>query len=519
MLDVSKTESVLIGGNKAITLDQMVHVAKGGAEVRISTDNAFVDRMERSCRVLKDALAANNSVYGVTTGFGKSCGNRMAEEAALKNGLNLVRFHGCGTGETLPTRQVRAAMLARMACFARGYSGVSLELLTRMADFLNHGITPVMPAEGSVGASGDLTPMSYVAAALMGERDVFYRGQRVPSAEALADTGLSPYTFKAKETLAIMNGTSVMTGIAAMVAERADRLMRACIAATALSVHALMGNIHHYHPVIAESKPYPGQSYVAERIFSLLVSNGQKARLESDALDTFQDPYSLRCAPQIVGVLIDALTWVRNWVEIEINSANDNPIFDGDTGLVLMGGNFYGGHIAFAMDALKSALASVADMSDRQIAMMVDPNVNRGLPADLVRQDGDDRLFNHGFKAMSIASSALSAEALKLTMPAASFSRSTESHNQDKVSMGTIAARDADRVCSLAERVVAVHLLTSVQACEIRQKADARPELVKIIGRLRVEAAPVMEDRPMDADIEKTVKLIRETDFFNTMVC
>jgi histidine ammonia-lyase len=386
-----------------------------------------------------------------------------------------------------------------------------------MASFINHDITPVVPSEGSVGASGDLTPMSYVAAALMGEREVFHQGKRIPAETALQKSGLGPYTFEPKEPLAIMNGTAIMTGIALMVLDKVRRLLDALTCATSLTIHALMGNAHHYHPAIGRAKPHPGQCVIADRIFNLLCNHERHARLEAESLETLQDPYSIRCAPQILGVLVDTLHWVKEWVEIECNSANDNPIFDPDTGEVYMGGNFYGGHIASAMDSLKAALASAADMSDRQIALMVDSNVNRGLPADLVRVKGEESLFSHGFKAMSISSSALTAEALKMTMPAASFSRSTESHNQDKVSMGTISARDAHRICCLVERVTAIHLLSAVQACEIRGGISARPHLSDLVQKIRRIVPSTVEDRPMDHDIEKMVEAISGSDLFDTM--
>jgi histidine ammonia-lyase len=276
-----------------------------------------------------------------------------------------------------------------------------------------------------------------------------------------------------------------------------------------------MGNAHHYDPVIARAKPHPGQERIARKILGLLNSKNNDTGLEATALETLQDPYSIRCSPQILGVLLDALEWITRWVEIEANSANDNPLIDPDTGAVLMGGNFYGGHIVFAMDALKSALASAADMSDRQIALMVDPHVNRGLPADLVRASGGETMYNHGFKAMSIASSALTAEALKATMPAASFSRSTESHNQDKVSMGTIGARDAERICDLLERVTAIHLLAAAQACDIRGNLETRPLIAEIIRRVRSMAGPVMADRPMDGDITALARAMADSDLFN----
>jgi histidine ammonia-lyase len=486
-------------GEAAVSLPGIIAVARHEAPVVLSEKAAFRRRLENSCRLLSQALEADVPVYGVTTGFGKSCGNRLSKKSLPQNGENLMRFHGCGTGEPLGIEETRAAMLCRLVCLARGYSAVSLPLLEQLAAFLNLGITPVIPSEGSVGASGDLTPLSYLLGALAGEREVLYRGERMPAARALRLAKLKPYTFELKEPLAMVNGTSVMTGIAAIVLDRAQHLIEAATAATALSVHALKGKVRHYHPAIGEAKPFPGQIDVAGKLRGLLAGGGD---LDADGPEALQDPYSLRCAPQIMGVLHDALTWVRPWVEIEANSANDNPLFDASVDHPLMGGNFYGGHIAFAMDALKSALASVADMADRQVALLVNPNVNRGLPADLVRLTGEAGLRHHGFKAMSISASALTAEALKATMPAASFSRSTESHNQDKVSMGTIAARDAARVCTLAERVVAIHLLAAAQACEIRGRLEDRTRLAFLVAELRRLAEPTYEDRPMDCDIE-----------------
>lgn len=510
---MSHQARITIGG-QPLSLTQILDIARGKTGVQISDDPSFTGTIKRSSDTLRSALEKGIPVYGVNTGYGKSCGKRMAMDVAIKNGFNLIRFHGCGTGEPVGIDEVRAAMLTRILCFSRGFSGVSLELIQRFADFLNKGITPVVPCEGSVGASGDLTPMAYVAASLMGEGEVYYRCSRMPARDALDSAGLTPYSFGPKEPLAIMNGTAVMTGIAAIVVDRSRNIMDAAVSATALSIHALMGNAHHYDPVIARAKPHPGQEYIARKISELIHTDHGHSQLEADALETLQDPYSLRCSPQILGVTYDALEWITRWIEIEANSANDNPIVDPDNGSVLMGGNFYGGHVVFAMDALKSAIASSADMSDRQVALMVDPNVNRGLPADLVRATDDEMLYNHGFKAMSIASSALAAEALKATMPASSFSRSTESHNQDKVSMGTIGARDAARVCELTEKVTAIHLLAAAQACDIRGNAGLRPAIAVILDKVRSLAEPVAADRPMDRDIASIVKAIAQDGLF-----
>ncbi|MBN2159557.1 MAG: aromatic amino acid lyase [Spirochaetes bacterium] len=504
----------IIIDEKSLSIGQIIGVARGSYRVIISTEPSFVNKIERSREMLMAALEKEIPVYGVNTGYGKSCGKRMAMEVAAKNGINLIRFHGCGTGEPIGIPETRAAMLTRILCFVRGYSGVSMELIKLLAEFLNRGVTPVVPCEGSVGASGDLTPMSYVAAALMGEGEVYYRDRRMPAAEALKEAGLSPYSFKPKEPLAIINGTSTMTGISAIVIDRTKKNINASMSATALAIHALMGNAHHYDPAISRAKPHPGQDYVARGIAALIHADNGHAGLEANKLDTLQDPYSIRCSPQVLGVLIDALEWVTRWVEVEANSANDNPLIDPDTGAVLMGGNFYGGHIALAMDSLKAALASAADMSDRQVALLVDPHVNRGLPADLVRASKEEMPYNHGFKAMSISSSSLTAEALKATMPAASFSRSTESHNQDKVSMGTISARDAARICDLTEKVTAIHLLAAAQACEIRGNWQERPRVTEILKKVRSIAGPVIIDRPMDSDISELVRAISENDLF-----
>ncbi|KUG23250.1 putative histidine ammonia-lyase protein [hydrocarbon metagenome] len=510
--NVNKAAVIIDGSN--VRFDDIIAVARYGVLVQISKDSKFIKKMGKTQKILMDSMRKGIPVYGVTTGYGKSCGKRMPLDVAMKNGVNIFTFHGCGTGEPIGIEETRAAMLCRIICLARGYSGVSIALLQQLADFLNCGITPVVPCEGSVGASGDLTPMSYIGACLAGEREVFYQGITMPAAKALKKAGIKPYHYLPKEPLAMVNGTTTMTGIAVLAIERASRILSAAIYATALSIHALKGNAEHYHPVISEAKPFPGQTFVAAQILRLLKTKVSARHLEDDSLETLQDPYSLRCSPQVAGVLYDSLEWIKKWVEIEANSSNDNPIFDPATGNVLMGGNFYGGHIAFAMDGLKAALASVADMCDRQVMLLVSPSLNRGLPGDLVRKPSHEKGLRHGFKAMSISSSALTAEALKLTMPAASFSRSTESHNQDKVSMGTIAARDAERICTLTERVVAIHLLAAAQACDIRNNVDVRPLLVAIMGKIRSVSAPILEDREMDKDIENICKAIKYSDFF-----
>ena len=508
------SQKVVVVGEGIVRLDQIVAVAKGEATVRVSTDEHFVEKMNRTRSMLLAAMKDEVPVYGVNTGFGKSCGKRIPMKTAAGKIVSPLAFHGCGTGEPIGIPETRAAMLCRMLCLAKGNSGVSTQLLEQLAAFLNHGITPVVPCEGSVGASGDLTPMSYIAACLEGDRDVFFRGRRIPAAKAIGLAKLKPYRLGQKEALSMINGTTTMTGIAAITAYRARQILQAVICAAALTVHAFKGKAHHFHPLISEVKPFPGQIFVASQLRRLLETRRRPADLEEQSPEALQDPYSIRCTPQIAGVLSDALDWIENWVEIEANSCNDNPIFYPATGQPLMSGNFYGGHIAFAMDGLKSAVAAIADLSDRQVILMVNPQTSRGLPADLVGAKGDRFLLNHGFKAMSITATALAAEALKATMPAASFSRSCEAHNQDKVSMGTLAARDAERICTLTERAVAIHLLAAAQGCELRGNYKVRPNLTALIDSIRSLSASVIDDRPLDQDIQRIADAISTTDLF-----
>lgn len=497
---------VIVLGPSPLDIGRLVQIAVRGAKVRLPDDPAWSRRMADGEAMVGKAITDGVPIYAVNTGFGSNCGARISAEPIRALGEGLLRFHGCGVGPALPVAAVRAAMACRVLCLGLGYSGVRVALLERLVDFLNQQITPVVPAQGSVGASGDLTPMSYVAAALTGQREVFFRGDRMPAGRAIELAGLPPFELGVKEPIAMLNGTPIMTGIAVLVADQCRRIVAAATRATALAVHAMAGHEHHLHPVLFRAKPFPGQAEVATHLRDLLRSRGDVP--EAEVPESLQDPYSLRCAPHVLGVLVDALLWVERWIEIEAGSATDNPLFDPASGRPLMGGNFYGGHIAFAMDAVKSAVASVADLCDRQAALLVDPRMNRGLPAQLAVPAQDGQAPRHAFKGMQITLSALTAEALHASMPVASFSRSTESHNQDKVSMGTIAAREALRVCELVGRALAVHCLIAAQACELRGGLASRPAVAAQVATIRDLSPAVLDDRPLDVDIESMYQAI-----------
>jgi histidine ammonia-lyase len=305
-----------------------------------------------------------------------------------------------------------------------------------------------------------------------------------------------------------MNGTSVMTALACLAFSRAEYLSRLTTRISAMAVAALSGNPHHFDETLFSVKPHPGQQKVAARLRADLVDARTEGRNEA----RLQDRYSLRCSPHVIGVLEDALPFLRTLVENELNSANDNPIIDGEQERVLHGGHFYGGHIAFAMDSLKNVVANLADLLDRQLAQLLDPKFSHGLPANLSGAPAARASVNHGLKALGIATSAWTAEALKLTMPASVFSRSTESHNQDKVSMGTISARDCLRVLTLSEQVAAGALLGAAQGLELRARLEGLaipPALSRTVEALRQDSPFLGEDRRLDLELQALCAKIR----------
>jgi len=496
-------------GSGPLRIEDIVDIALQRKTVALSADAAFRNRIDKGVAFLEALLKEDGVIYGVTTGYGDSCTVRIPPHLVNELPLHLSRFHGCGLGEVLSPEAGRAVLAARMVSLTQGYSGVTWTLLHQLEAFINRDIVPVIPQEGSVGASGDLTPLSYVAATLMGEREVYYRGQRQSAADALKQAGITPITLRPKEGLALMNGTAVMTALACLAYARADYLTQLASRITAMMSVALEGNANHFDAKLFSVKPHPGQSQVASWIRADLPTN-VVARNSS----RLQDRYSVRCAPHIIGVLVDALPWLRQFIENELNSANDNPIIDGEGEHVLHGGHFYGGHIAFAMDSLKNAVANIADLLDRQMALLMDPKFNHGLPANVSGAPADRAMINHGFKAVQIGCSAWAAEALKLTMPASVFSRSTECHNQDKVSMGTIAARDCLRVLELTEQVAAAALLAATQGLELRERQDtlAHPLTPALAGMKQAvrEFCPFLEeDRPLEHTLRDTLSRIR----------
>ena len=497
---------VISAGRDKWKIEDVVDLAEGRASVALSNDSELRDAVDKGVEFIRKSWVNGRPIYGINTGYGASVERDIPQELIEELPGQLVRFHGCGLGRIFDEKATRAILSARLISLAKGYSGVRWELLENLSGLINNHILPLIPEEGSVGASGDLTPLSYVAAALMGERDVNYNGTLCSAAEALQKSGLKPLKLLPKEGLAVMNGTSVMTALACQAFDRAEYLQRLCARITSLSVIALKGNPAHFDEQLFSLKPHPGQLQIAAWIREDL----KPVSLEYWHLpqgEHLQNTYALRCAPHIIGVLADALLWMRPQIEIELNSSNDNPLIDGVNEVVMHGGHFYGGHIAFAMDCLKTAVANQADLLDRQLALLVDRRTNNGLPSNLSGARAERAAINHGFKAVQIGASAWTAEALKLTMPASVFSRSTECHNQDKVSLGTIAARDCLRVLELTEQVAVAALLGTLQGLELRVRNGElkvsllSEEAAQMLSAVRAKSAFVEEDRPLENDL------------------
>jgi phenylalanine ammonia-lyase len=517
----SRTSLQLDGAT--LTISDALDVARGNRTVMVS--ERAVEAVQASCALKHELIAREIPIYGVTTGFGDSAHRQISPAKAGRLQQNILRFMGVGTGPIAPPEVARVTMLLRANCLSKGNSGVRVELIDHVLELLNHDVTPFIPERGSCGASGDLAPLSYVGRALAGDGDVLHDGVARPAAEVLAELGLEPFLLEAKEGLALTNGTSFMSAFACLAVGAARELADLTDLMTAMASEALLGNRGHFNAFLFdEAKPHPGMVTSARHIRELLADSGLAA--DSDELfeggmdgagfleldRQVQDRYSIRCAPHVIGPLRDLLDWVEQWVSVEINSSDDNPLFNVGAGRVESGGNFYGGHIGQAMDSLKVALANLCDLIDRQIAHVVDEKFNRGLTANLIPRfepTHPEAGLHHGFKGLQLCASAMTAEAMHLCAPTTIHSRSTEAHNQDKVSMGTIAARDARSIVELAQNIAAIHLMACCQALELRGIEQASPRTQAAFHRVREHVPFLDRDRYLDADIATTVALIQ----------
>jgi phenylalanine ammonia-lyase len=488
-------------GARPLTIEDVAETARSERPVELAEPSRALIRRGRIA--LEEQLARGQRIYGVNTGVGGNIKFELTPDQSELLQHNLMRHLSCATGQPLPGDVVRAAMLLRVATFSTGASAVRPELVQALIDLMNRGITPVVPRYGSVGASGDLMPSAYVARVLVGMGGVEYQGRTMGALEALKLAGLEPIAFAPKEGLALINGTTMMTAVATLVFVDARRLLRALLAAIALSVEALEAGTEPFAAWVQDAKGHPGQIAVAAFIREHLA--GSKMAGDSGR----QSCYSLRCPPQGLGPAWEALEQARPLIEREINSANDNPLIDPATGALYRAGNFYGGHISRLLDTWKIDFAVMANWSNALMAVLVDDRFNNGLPASLVPEPG----VNSGFKGMQLSVTSLACAVRQIAGPSSIHSLPTEAYNQDVVSLGMHAAVTALDALECLRNETAIVLLAAAQAVDLRAAVERLGERNRQVhNAIRRVSDFLARDRAMEQDVADVAALISRGD-------
>jgi histidine ammonia-lyase len=460
-----------------------------------------------SHRAIADLLGSELAIYGVNTGFGKLAKARIAMSDLGQLQINLVRSHAAGTGEPLDVRTVRLIMALKLASLARGYSGIQPTTAMALAELINRDIMPVIPAQGSVGASGDLAPLAHLALVLIGEGEAWVDGRRVSGREALRAAQIEPVTLGPKEGLALLNGTQVSTAIALHALLDAERIMQAAVVAGAMSVDAIKGSDTPFDPRIHEIRPHPGQVLLASLYRRLLQGSAIRAsHLVGD--DKVQDPYSFRCQPQVMGAALDVLRNAARTLLVEANSVSDNPLVFAGDGEVLSGGNFHAEPVAFAADMMALAIAEIGSISERRIAELTDTTMSE-LPPFLVQEPG----LNSGYMIAHVTAAALASENKMLAHPASVDSLPTSANQEDHVSMATHGALRLHRMNANTEGIIAVELLAATEGLDFRRPLKSSQPLELAYELIRSRIPRRLKDRAFSGDIEIARWLMRGNEF------
>jgi histidine ammonia-lyase len=486
-----------------LRIEDVWAVAFDGASAALSDD---ARRKIRAARELVERAAhgSREHTYGINTGFGRFVSQSIPEEQTEELQLRLLRSHACGVGEPYPSEIVRAAMLLRANALAKGNSGARIDTVELLLECLARGVLPSVPSRGSVGASGDLAPLAHLALPLVGEGEAWYDDELLTGADALAAAGLEPTRLAAKEGLSLINGTQFMAAYGALGVVRARRLARTADLACAMSIEALQGSRTSFLPQIHRLRPLRGQSDSAANILRLL---DQSAINEAHRwCDKVQDAYSLRCAPQVHGAARDLLDYVEGTVAVELNAATDNPLVLVEDELLVSNGNFHGQPLAFALDALAMACSELANISERRLERLVNPNLSDGLPAFLTVDGG----LNSGFMIPQYVAASLVSENKALCHPASVDSIPTSAGQEDHVSMGNASALKAWQVLGNAESALAIELLAGAQAVEFLAPLEPGVGVRATHAFVRTLSGRLREDRPLARDIESVAAAIRD---------
>lgn len=478
----------------------MVAVARAGRKVELAT--SAQRRIEQGRAALERALLAGRVMYGVNTGFGRLAQTRVSPSDLLALQLNLIRSHAAGTGPPLPDEVVRAMLLLRAASLSFGYSGVRLSSVETLVAALNRNLVPVVPSRGSVGASGDLAPLAHLTLALLGEGSLRLNGRSYQGRAALTRARVRPLTLRAKEGLAFINGTQAHTAVGLLVLWDAYRLWEVTLVAGAISTEAILGSDIPFQKRFAEVRPHPGHRAAASRLSRYL--KGSAIRHSHLHCDRVQDPYSFRCQPQVMGAVKDALDYARDVLLREINSVTDNPLIDGRTGTAYSGGNFHGQPVAMVLDHLTLALTTLANLSERRLAALMDP-AQSGLPPFLAGRPGRDS----GLMIWQVTAAALASENKTSAMPASCDTIPTSANQEDFVCMGMGAALKAKAALERSTQVVAIELLAGRFGIHHRQPLACGPHLAPFLNPLSDAVPPLKSDRNLQKDFGTVLKLAR----------
>lgn len=491
----------LNGTNLTIAELSEISKAKPG-QVKLNIDPVALEKMKKSRQVVLDIVKRGKAVYGINTGFGALASKQIAEEDLSQLQYNLIRSHCTGVGKPFSREITRAIMLSRANCLIQGFSGVTPETIQLLLDFINHDINPVIPEKGSVGASGDLAPLSHVALALIGEGEVEFNGKFVRSDFAIHQIGKSPAVLGPKDGLALINGTSVMLALGCLAVTEAKKILKQADIIACLTLDAVRGTASAFDERISRLKPQPGQVDVSKNLLSLIRGSEIIHSHKDDG--KVQDPYSLRCIPQVHGACRQTLRHAEEVLSIELNSVTDNPLVFADTGDVISGGNFHGEALALCMDYLAMGLSEICNIAERRVEKMMNPSFS-DLPAFLTKNSG----LNSGLMIAHVTMAALASENKYLCHPASVDSIPTSTDKEDHVSMGVTSGRKLHEVIQNVQHGLAIELLCNTQGLEFLRPMKTSPSLEKVFTLVRKHVDPIGEDRIFHKDIDVLTKLIQ----------
>jgi len=475
-------------------------------QVSFELDAGAFDAVNESAKILADRVKTGDAIYGVNTGFGKLASVRIDDQNLMALQRNLVRSHSAGVGEPLPADVVRLTVALKCLSLGRGASGVRPEVIHLLQNMIAADIMPLIPAKGSVGASGDLAPLAHLALALIGEGEVFYGGVKMPAGQALQAVGLAPLELQAKEGLALLNGTQVSTALALAGLFGAWRLAVSSLTTTALSIDAVMGSNAPFHDDIHQLRGHRGQIESAARLRDLLAGS-EIRRSHKKGDERVQDPYCLRCAPQVIGACLDQLRHAGTVLEIEANAATDNPLILSD-GAIVSGGNFHAEPVAFAADNAALAISEIGSIAQRRVALLVDPALSFGLPAFLAPDPG----LSSGLMIAEVTSAALMSENKSLSNPRSVDSTPTSANQEDHVSMACHGARRLLEMNENLSGILGVEAMTAAQGIELRAPLQTSERLTAVVAGIRDVCPPLVDDRMVNTDIEALSELVRDSD-------